>query len=78
MQEHEARSRTRGDRLGITDTPVCKWFHSQRLWSPYTSILVHGFNLLMYLFLAIVSGSGGAGDELQSACLTGAVAQSQM
>ena len=37
MQEHEARSRTRGDRLGITDTPVCERFHGQRLWSPYTS-----------------------------------------
>ena len=36
MQEHEARSRTRGDRLGVTDTPVCERFHGQRLWSPYS------------------------------------------
>ena len=38
MQEHEARSRTRGDRLGVTDTPVCEQFHGQRLWSPYSCI----------------------------------------
>ena len=38
MQEHEARSRTRGDRLGVTDTPVCERFHGQRLWSPYTGV----------------------------------------
>jgi hypothetical protein len=35
MREHEARSRTCGDRLGVTDTPVCERFHGQRLWSPY-------------------------------------------
>jgi hypothetical protein len=35
MREHEARSGTRGDRLGVTDTPVCERFHGQRLWSPY-------------------------------------------
>ena len=38
MQEHEARSRTRGDRLGVTDTPVCERFHGQRLWSPYRGL----------------------------------------
>ena len=35
-QGHEARSSTRGDRLGVTDTPVCERFHGQRLWPPYT------------------------------------------
>ena len=37
MREHEARSRTRGDRLGVTDSPVCERLHGQRLWSPYIS-----------------------------------------
>ena len=35
-QGHEARYRTCRDRLGVTDTPVCKQFHGQRLWPPYT------------------------------------------
>jgi len=36
-QGHEARYRTCGDHLGVTDTPVCEQFHGQQLWPPYTS-----------------------------------------
>ena len=40
-QGHEARYRTCGDRLGVTDTPVCERFHGQRLWPPYIGVISH-------------------------------------
>jgi hypothetical protein len=57
MREHEARSRTRGDRLGVTDTPVCERFHGQRLWSPY-KVIVH-----------IVSGLHGNFRQMMILCI---------
>jgi len=48
-QEHEARCRTRGDCLGVTDTPVCERFHGQRLWSPYINYSRENNRVVTYL-----------------------------